>query len=135
MEASGVGGVARGLGPQLPPVKYPHFRVTATHGQLVREDGVEADGGDGLAAVDEDIVLAHVLLTTGLGAEVEPADSSVLPAREEGVRVAGDGERVVDGARVAVVLTARSLRLPQDVRVQQRPIPRTTHDLVIAGLR
>ena len=47
MEAGGVGGVTGGLGPKLPPVKYPHFRVTAANRQLVGEDGIEADGGDG----------------------------------------------------------------------------------------
>ena len=37
------------------------LRVAATNGDLVREDGVEADGCDGLACVDQDVLLAHVL--------------------------------------------------------------------------
>ena len=135
MEAGGVGGVTGGLGPQLPPVKYPHFRVTAANRQLVGEDGIEADGGDGLAAVDQDVVLAHVLLTPGLGPQVEPPDGPVLPAGEEGVGVPGYGQRIVDRPRVAVVLTAGSLCLPEDVREQQSSISRTTHDLVISSLR
>ena len=124
----------RGLSAELSPVKYPHLGVTAAHSDLIGEERVETDGGDGLVTADEDILTTEICRTPGLLSQVEPADSPVLPSGEEGVGVPGDGDGLVDGPHVAVEETGGRLRLPEEVGVEETPVPRAADDLLVASL-
>ena len=133
-EAGGVGLVPGGLSPELSPVEYPDLGVAAAHSDLIGEERVETDGGDGLVTADEDILTTEICRTPGLLSQVEPADGPVLPSGEEGVGVPGDGDGLVDRPHVAVELTVGGVGLPQQVGVEEGPVPGTAHDLLVAGL-
>ena len=94
----------RGLSAQLPSVKYPDLGVTAAHSDLIGEERIEADGGDGLVTADQDVLSTEVSRAPGLDTEVEPSDCAVLPGGEEGVGVPGDGDGLVDGLALCVEL-------------------------------
>ena len=124
----------RGLSAQLPPVKYPDLGVTAAHSDLIGEERIEADGGDGLVTADQDVLSTEVSRAPGLDTEVEPSDCAVLPGREEGVGVPGDGDGLVDGPHVTIEETGGRLRLPEEVGVEETPIARAADDLLVASL-
>ena len=123
-----------GLSPELSPVEYPDLGVAAAHSDLIGEERVETDGGDGLVTADEDILTTEICRTPGLLSQVEPADGPVLPSGEEGVGVPGDGDGLVHRPHVTVELTVGGVGLPQQVGVEEGPVPRTAHDLLVAGL-
>ena len=60
---------------------FTDLGVAAADGELVGGDWVEADGRHRLAAVDQHVLLAQILLAARLGPEVEPADGAVLATR------------------------------------------------------
>ena len=80
-------------------------------------------------------LLAVGLVALLLGPEVEPADGAVLPAREEGVRVAGQREHLVGRAVVAVEGALGRLGDALQVGEEQGAVSRAGHDLAVARLR
>ena len=85
-------------------------------------------------APDQDILLAIFSVALGLRPQVEPSHSSIFSTREKRVWIARHDGHFVDGAAVAVEERVEGLLLAEDVRVQDRAVPRARDDLMVGRL-
>ena len=85
-------------------------------------------------APDQDILLAIFSVALGLRPQVEPSHGSIFSTREKRVWIARHDCHFVDGAAVAVEERVERLLLAEDVRVQDRAVPRARDDLMVGRL-